>query len=188
MSRMYRRQRQQYVFGGVVAILAAVSVLSFLILYLPVRSDSIRLQASIETLDEESDDRVLDLERLVELESQLDDSRRERLRFLAARVVPRDEGFAAILPDLERLAEIADIRRNQVQYDLDPIPEFGVYSVGISIPVQGSYQAVTQFIRELEGADKLFILDAIGLNRSEAGGPGELELSLSLTTFFSYGS
>ena len=188
MSRIYKRQRQQYVFGGVIAILGAVAVLSFLILYLPIRADSIRLQASIEMLGQESEDRILALAGLQELESQLDDSRRERLRFLAARTVPRDEGFAAILPDLERLAQIAGIRRNQVQYNLEPIPEFGVYSVGINIPVQGSYQAVTRFIRELEGADTLFILDSIGLNRSGEGGLGDLELSLTLTTFFSYES
>jgi Tfp pilus assembly protein PilO len=89
---------------------------------------------------------------------------------------------------LEKLAQIAGIRRNQVQYELDPVPAFGVYSVRINIPVQGPYEAVTRFIRELEVSDRVFILDSIGLNRAQLGGPDNLELSLNLTTFFSYGS
>ena len=188
MNRTYRRKKEQYVFGSVVVILGAVSILSFLILFLPVRADYLDLEVSIERLRQESVDRVLRLESLQEGESQLDSSRRERLRFLAARIVPRDEGFAAVLPDLEQLAQIAGIRRNQVQYDLDPVPEFGVYSVRINIPVQGPYEAVTRFIRELEGFDRVFILDSIGLNRSQTAEPGDLDLSLNLTTFFSYGS
>jgi len=188
VKRLYRRQKQQYIFGTIVAIATGVSILSFLILYLPIRSDYVRLEASIERFEEESVGMEASFEQLQELESQLEASRRERLRFLAARVVPREEGFAALLPDLERLAEIAGIRRNQVLYDPDPVPEFGTYQVRINIPVQGPYSAVTRFIRELEEADTFFILDSIGLNRSQGGGPGDLELSLNLTTFFSYES
>ncbi len=188
MKRTYRRKKQQYVFGSIVAVLGSVSILSFFILYLPVRADYGRLEVSIERMRQESVDRGQRLERLREVESQLDTSRRERLRFLAARTVSREEGFAAVLPDLEQLAQIAGIRRNQVQYDLDPVPEFGVYSLRINIPVQGPYEAVTRFIRELEGADRVFILDSIGLNRTQVGGPDDLNLSLNLTTFFSYGS
>ena len=188
MSRIYGRKKQQYVFGSVVAVLVVVSLLAFLILYLPVRADHRRLEVSIERLRQESVDLAQRLEQLQDVEIELDSSRRERLRFLATRTIAREEGFAAVLPDLEQLAQAAGIRRNQVQYDLDPVPEFGVYSVNINIPVQGPYEAVTQFIRELEGADRVFILDSIGLNRSQAGEPGDLELSLNLTTFFSYGS
>ena len=188
MKRTSRRQKQQYVLGSIVAILCAISILSFLILYLPVRADYGRLDVSIERMRQESVNRVQRVERLQEIESQLETSRRERLRFLAARTVSREEGFAAVLPDLEKLAQIAGIRRNQVQYDLDPVPAFGVYSVRINIPVQGPYEAVTRFIRELEISDRVFILDSIGLNRAQLGGSGDLELSLNLTTFFSYGS
>ncbi len=188
MNRIYRRRKHQYVFASVVAILGAISLLSFLILYLPVRADNRRLEASIERLEQESMDRVQRLERLQDAEIEVESSRRERLRFLAARTVPRQEGFAAVLPDLEQLAEVAGIRRSQVQYDLDPEPEFGVYSVRINIPVRGPYEAVTRFIRELERADRVFILDSIGLNGSQVDGMDELNLSLNLTTYFSYES
>ena len=188
MKRKYRRKKQQYVFGTIVALLGVVSILSSFILYLPVRADYRRLESSIERMRQESVGRAQRLQRLQEVESQFDSSRRERLRFLAARTVSREEGFAAVLRDLEQLAQIAGIRRDQVQYDLDPVPAFGVYAVRINIPVQGPYEAVTRFIRELEGADRVFILDSIGLNRTQVGGPDALDLSLNLTTFFSYGS
>lgn len=185
MSRLYRRRKQQYVFLAAVAIFCGASILAFLLLYLPMRSDYRRLEASIEQLRRENVDRRAELARLREIESQLDASRRERLRFLAARMIPREEGFAAILPDLERLAQLAGIRRNQVLYNLDSEPQFGVYRMEINIPVQGSYGAVTEFIRELEEAETLFILESIRLNRAQ---DGNLDLSLTMTTFFSYGS
>ena len=188
MKHLYRRQKQQYVFGGFIGVVGVVSVLSFLILYLPVRADSLRLQEAIDRLERENIERTGELERLVSADSQLDDARRERLRFLAARLIPRDQGFAALLPDLERLAELTGIQRNQVLYEPDTVPQFGVYSVRINIPVRGSYAAVTRFIRELESADKVFILDSIGLNRAGSGDQEDLDLSLRLTTFFSYES
>jgi Tfp pilus assembly protein PilO len=185
MSRLYHRQKQKYLFGTIVAVFLGVSILAFLILYLPLRSELRGLEASIDRFTSERVTRATDLDRLQQIENQLGESRTERLRFLAARIVPREEGFAAILPDLERLAQIAGIRRSQVRYSLDPVPQFGVYRIQIDLPVQGSYLAVTRFIRELETAETLFILDSIGLNRSQTG---ELDLSLGLTTFFSYGS
>ena len=170
MNRTYRRKKQQYVFGSVVAHIRRRFNPVF---FDPVSSCSGRLSETWKVPSNGCDRRVLigfeRLESLQDAESQLDSSRRERLRFLAARTVPRDEGFAAVLPDLEQLAQIAGIRRNQVQYDLDPVPEFGVYSVRINIPVQGPYEAVTRFIRELEGFDRVFI---IGFHRPECFSSG----------------
>ena len=185
---MYRRQKEQYVFGAVVGIVGVLSVLSLLILYLPIRSEYLALEASITRYREETAQRAAELARLNELEGRLNQSRGTRHEFLALRSIPRSEGFAAILPDLERLAQIAGIERNAVLYDLDPVPEFGIYELRISIPVQGSYAAVTRFIRELEDADTLFIVESIALNLSQFGAPNALSLALNVTTFFSYGS
>ena len=188
MKHLYRRQKQQYILGGLVGIVGVVSVLSLLILYLPVRAENFRLQSDSERFERESIERTETLKRLETAEIELDDARRERLRFLAARLIPRDQGFAALLPDLERLAEMAGIQRNQVLYAADPVPQFGIYSVRISLPVRGPYTAVTRFIREIESADTVFILDSIGLNRADPDGQDDLDLSLNLTTFFSYES
>ena len=186
MKHLFRRQKQQYMFGGVIGATGLVSLLFFLILYLPVRAEYLGLEASIERHRSETDLRGQELERLEDLNDQLETSRTERLRFMAGRFIPRQVGFAAMLPDLEELAQMAGIDRNRVQYTVDQSAQFGVYSVRINIPVRGDYGSVNRFIRALEDSDTFFILDSIGLARSESGAPGELNLSLNLTTFFAY--
>ena len=186
MKHLFRRQKQQYLFGGIIGSTGLVSLLFFLILYLPARADYLRLEASIERHRSETGFRAQELERLQDLNDQLETARTDRLRFLAARFIPRQSGFAAMLPDLEELAQMAGIDRSRVQYSVDQNAQFGVYSVSINLPVRGDYAAVNRFIRALEDADTFFILDSIGLTRSESGAAGELNLSLSLTSFFAY--
>ncbi len=186
MKQVLRRQKNQILFGGLVAVSGVVSLMFFLILYLPARSDYLELQASIARLGTESEQRGRDLERLETIGEQLDVARQDQSSFVAARFISREQGFAAIMPDLEALAQIAGIDRNRVQYVIDDQPRFGVYSVRVSLPVSGDYTAVTAFIRELESSNTFFILDSIGLAAASSGVPGELTLSLNLTTFFAY--
>jgi len=46
--KRYRRQRQQYLFAGLLAVIGVVNLLFFFILYRPVRSEYVRLQDSIQ--------------------------------------------------------------------------------------------------------------------------------------------
>ena len=182
---LYRRQRTQYLFAGIIGTVGVTAALFFLILHLPARVDFNRLTASIQSLEDEIVSQTDVLEGLEELDRSVNESRTESLRFLAAQFIPREQGFAAMLPDLERLAEMAGISRNRVQYLIEG-PQFGVYAVSINIPVQGNYTEVTRFIRELEYSYVFFILDSIGLAASTSNNPGDLDLSLNLTTFFSH--
>lgn len=186
MKHLFRRQKQQYLAGGVVGALGLVSLLFFLILYLPVRAEYLRMEVSIEHYRSETKLRSQELDRLEDLNDQLEMTRIEHLRFLEARFIPRQEGFASMLPDLEELALVAGIDRSRIQYNVDPNARFGVYSVRINMPVRGDYGAVNGFIRALENSATFFILDSIALTSPESDTPGELNLSLSLMTFFSY--
>lgn len=182
---LYRRQKTQYLFAGAIGIVGVIAVLFFLILHLPARVDFNRLTASIQSLEAEIVSETNMLERLETLVRSVDEAEADSMRFLAARFIPREQGFAAMLPDLDRLAETAGINRNRVQYVIEG-PQFGVYAVSINSPVQGNYTEVTRFIRELESSDTFFILDSMGLAASSSNNPGDLDLSLNLTTFFSH--
>jgi Tfp pilus assembly protein PilO len=186
MRRLYRRDKHQLVFGGLVAGVGIISMMFFLILYLPTRLEFGEVGETIIRLERESQEREAELERLEATGGQLDEARTDRLRFLASRLIPRNEGFAAMIPDMERLAQLASISRERVVYTFNEQPEFGLYSVGINMPVRGGYTAVTQLIEELEGADTIFILDSIGLNRAGDSQQDQLTMSLDLSTFFSY--
>ena len=161
-----------------------VTTLSFLILYLPSRLEYFKVGETITEIQRESEERQIVLERLEASSVQLTDARNERQRFLAARLIPRDEGFAAMIPDMERLAQLAGIKRGNVSYGLSEEQEFGLYAVVINMPVLGGYSDVAQFIEELERADTFFLLDSVQLNRASSEQRGDLNLTLNLTTFF----
>jgi hypothetical protein len=184
VKQVLRRQKWQFLFGGFVAVTGVLSVMFFLILYLPTRSDYLELQSSIARLRAESDQRGRTLERLESMDEQLVAAGQDQVGFVTDRFISREQGFAAIMPDLEALAQIAGIERNRVQYFIEDQPRFGVYSVQVTLPVQGDYRTLTGFIRELERSNTFFILDSIGLAAS--GDASELSLSLNLTTFFSH--
>ena len=96
MRYMFRREKQQYLFVAVIGASVMVTMLSFLTLYLPARSEYVQLAASIEKLGSEIKLRERSLERLEGRDVQLETARTERLRFMATRFIPREKGFAAI--------------------------------------------------------------------------------------------
>ena len=185
MKHLMVRKKRQYIFIGTVVLSFVVAILSFLAFYLPARSGHLRLTATIERLEGEVSLREKIVGELERRRIQLESAQLERQQFLAARIIPRKTGFAAILPSLEEFAQVAGIDRNRVQFQIEQEPRFGVYAVGISMPVRGDYKAVTRFIRELESSNIFFILNSISMDRAESETFKELNLLLSLTTFFS---
>ena len=81
------------------------------------------------------------------------------------------------------MARASGIERGLEQYDIADVPQFGVYPVAILMPARGTYSSVRHFIEELETSERFFLLDSIGMVRSEDGG-GELDIQLSMSTFF----
>lgn len=184
MRRLYPRERHQFVFGGVVAATGVVALLFFFTVYLPMKTEFNGMNASIEQLDAGSRARETELARLEALSDRLDQARGERARFLGARLIPRDDGFASMIPDLERLAGVSGITRDRATYNTSEEVRFGLHAVTFSMPVRGSYASLTRFIEELERADTFFILDSIQMRRARADEVGDLDLLLNGTTFF----
>ena len=185
MRPMYRREKHQLVFGGSVAVAGVVALLFFLILYLPSRSEYRAVGESIERLEAETAARKVVLESLEDAAGEFDLARGEWSRFLGARLIPRESGFAAMIPDLERLAGIAGVSRDRVAYNTSQETQFGLYAVIVNMPVRSTYASLTRFIEALEDADIFLILDSIYLGRTEDEEQGDLDLTLNLTTFFS---
>jgi hypothetical protein len=187
MRRIYRREKQQFLFGAGVGVVGILSLLFFLILYLPTRAEYLSAGETIERLERET---VTRRQRLAELQSTLDGldgARTNRAAFLTERLISREAGFAAMIPDLERLAGIAGVDRTRATYSISEEPQFGLFAVTINMPFQDTYGGLTRFIEELEGAETFFILDSIALRRTQADRPDSLDLNLNLTTFFTEG-
>ena len=185
---MTRRQRQQYIFGGILGSIAIVNLLFFLILYRPARNEFFRLQDSISTLRAQLNTLQNAVTRLETVSIQLGRSEQDRRALLSRHFVTRDAGFAEIMPMLDTMAQRTSVRNDRKDYGIETIPQYGLYSVKIRFEVQGGYQNVVNFIKELESSETFFITNSIDVRSSAEGQQlgatnGAVALSLALETF-----
>jgi len=88
--KMYRRQRQQYLFAGLLGAIAVVNVLFFVILYQPARSQYFRLQDSIQKTQMDVNSRRQRIDRLEKLSKQLETSAQDKRTLFTMHFIPRN--------------------------------------------------------------------------------------------------
>ena len=183
--KMYRRQRQQYLFAGLLGAIAVVNVLFFVILYQPARSQYFRLQDSIQKTQMEVNSRRQKIDRLEKLSKQLETSAQDKRALFTMHFIPRNVGWSETLPVLETAVQSAGVRNEIQSYSIDEAPQYGLYSVKIRLPVSGQYSNVVNFIRELEESNIFFIINSIDVRgRSEKQSNAGVEMNLNIETFF----
>ena len=191
--KIYRRQRQQYLFAGLLGLIAVVNVLFFVILYHPARSEYFRLQDSIQKTRVEVDSRRQKIDRLEKLSKQLETSAQDKMSLFTMHFIPRTVGWSETLPILEMALHSAGVKNETQNFSIDQVPQYGLYSVKIRLPVTGQYSNVVNFIRELEESRIFFIINSIDVSgRSEvqtnAGAVKQtnagVEMNLNIETFF----
>jgi hypothetical protein len=183
--KMYRRQRQQYLFAGLLGGISVVNVLFFAILYQPARSQYFRLQDSIQKTQMEVNSRRQKIDRLEKLSKQLETSAQDKRALFTMHFIPRNVGWSETLPVLEMAVLSAGVRNETQSYSIDEAPQYGLYSVKIRLPVSGQYSNVVNFIRELEESRIFFIINSIDVRgRSEKQSNAGVEMNLNIETFF----
>ena len=192
---IYRRQKRQYLFAGLLGVIAVVNILFFLILLNPARSEYLNLKDSISTLRSQVAARKVTIARLERRSTELDRFELDRRDMFTTHFLKRESGYAEILPELEMMGQRAGVRNARKDYAYETIPQFGLFSIRIKAPVQGGYPNVVNFIRELETSSTFFLINGIDVRTSESeksaaaassatGNSGTLSLALDLETFF----
>jgi len=188
MTRIHRRQRQLYFFGTLVMAIAVINALFFAILYRPTRSEYFRLQDSIHRLRAETSSRMALVQQKEKIAAQLETSNQDRVSLVKTHFIPLDVGFVQVQPELDKLAQEADVKKSRVDDTKDTAPQFGLYSVKIKIPVSGSYSTIVKFIKMLENSETFYIIRSIdvrsGGENSFQPAAGNISLDLMLETFF----
>lgn len=184
MTKVRPRRRQQYVLATLVAVVGAAVWLFLLVFYLPVRAEYSGLEATLLELRAGIVERTRALERLENAERSLRNAQESRSLFLSSNLVSREEGYAALLPDLVAMARRAGIERPGAQYLIADAPMYGVYPVEILEPIRGSYASIRAYIEELETSDRFFLLDSIAMGRAGEDEGNLLEVQLMMSTFF----
>lgn len=182
---LYPREKLQYAFAAVVALTAIANALFYLLVLAPSDDTVSAVVEDIARLEAEVVVRTAHLERLEDMDGQLDRAQSERLGFLSERVIPRSEGFSALILEKERQAQFAGLTPQRTTYQYTEDPRFGLYAVNINMPLVGDYDSLTRFVRALEESETFFILDQISLASAGTGQPDELSMLLNFTTYFS---
>jgi len=196
---IYRRQRNQYLFGGLLAVLAIVNVLFYFVLNRPTRLEYESLQKSVKQLRLQTGGNKGVIVRLQTTSNQIAHFDQDKRDLLMKHLVLRTPGYHHIASTLEALSQRTGVKKDLVNYVQDPVPHAGLNSVSMTLPLEGNYGNVVSFIRELETSDTFFLINAIDLEsvggtqpgnvggqpvNSNPNGPGAVALSLALETYF----
>jgi Tfp pilus assembly protein PilO len=199
---IYRRRRNQYIFAGLLAVIAVLNVLFFFILNRPVQAEYESLEESIRDLRAQVGRNKGYFTNLERTSTQLDRFDKDKNALLMKHLIQRNDGYSQIVSTLDSIVQKSGVRKTVVNYSLNLKQQAGLNPVLISIPLQGSYSSVVDFIRELETSDMFFLINSIDLDSSEgrsqavnlnnagnagsisAGNPGSVSLSLALETYF----
>jgi len=187
---IHRRQRRQVLIAGFLGVIAVVNLLFYFILLRPAQSDYFNLQGSIDQLRSEIKVSTNTVNRLKKTSAQLERFDQDRQGLFNTHFIKFDPGFAELSPRLEQLAVQSGVLRPIVEFTRDEIKQYGLYSVKIKIPVQGTYSNAVNFIKTLETADTFFLITSIEVKSNDGEGAtgakaaGAVALSLDLETFF----
>jgi hypothetical protein len=182
--KAFRRQRHQYLFAGLLTVIAVINLLFFFILYRPARSEYLTLQDSILKTQAEVQSRHQRIERLDKLNKQLETSAQDRRRLFTTHFIPIEAGWSEIVPKLESMVRDAGAKNVRKNFAIDKTPQYGLYGVKVKLPVTGPYPSVMNFIQDLENSATLFIIDAVAVRSNPTGGPSEVTMDVDLETFF----
>ena len=192
---IYRRRRQRYIFTAFLVLIAVVNVLFFLILNRPAQTEYARLEESISRLGAQVENNKSYITNLMQTSTHLEEFDKDKRALLTMYLIQRNTGYSQIVSTLNDIVQQTGVDKTRVSYNLDPKPLAGLNTVSINIPLQGNYNNVVNFIRELENSDTFFLINQIELVGSKdsgeqtaaanaAGGPGTVALSLGAETFF----
>ncbi|HLQ76003.1 MAG TPA: hypothetical protein VK210_01530 [Terriglobia bacterium] len=188
---MHRRQKRQIVFAGFLTVIALVNVLFFFILLRPARSDYFNLQGSIDKLRSDVGASQLFIAKLQRTSEQLERFEQDREGLFKKHFIKFDPGFGELSPRLSQMAVQAGVQRPVVDFTRDEVKQYGLYSVKIKIPVQGTYSNSVNFIKTLENSDTFFLINSIEVRANSDTGSSNsavssanVGLGLSLETFF----
>jgi len=187
MKRTFRRLRHLYIFAGLVGAVAIINILFFLILYRPARSEYVRLQESISRLRAERLMRQRQVEQKERIAAQLETSGKDRFALVTKHFIPKNVGYAQIVPELDGLVARTGVRKTTVNFSTDETPRYGLSLVKSNYPVQGNYPNVVNFIKQLESSETFYIITQVdvrtGGDNSFQPNAGNIVLALNLETY-----
>ncbi len=180
---MNSTQRQQRTIYIILLALILLNLPIYLVFVRPEIQADAGEQARAGEMRSQLSRRVETLNRLKEIEKKLNESHVQYRQFAEEYLFSADTGSSELLKELDAVCAEAGLLRNRVTYRQDAEPAFGMQRMAVTIPIEGNYANIRNFLNIVESESKLVIVDSISL-ASEREGTGILRLDVSLSTLF----
>jgi Tfp pilus assembly protein PilO len=122
------------------------------------------------------------LQRSRQLAAKVDKGRTQGDEFLSRYFLSRPTTYSTLVGELNQLAKSAGVRPKEQSYNEEEVEgsdELGM--VSITAGYEGSYADLLHFLRELDRANRLVIIESLAASPQQ--GSGVLNISLRLNTF-----
>jgi Tfp pilus assembly protein PilO len=163
-------------------VLLLLNVVAVWFVYSPLGGSADQMAARLGDLQRQVAQKQAVLLRSRQLAAKVDKGRTQGDEFLGRYFLSRPTTYSTLVGELNQLAKSAGVRPKEQSYNEEEVEgsdELGM--VSITAGYEGTYADLLHFLRELDTANRLVIIESLAASPQQ--GSGVLNISLRLNTF-----
>lgn len=163
-------------------VLLAMNLVAGWFVYSPLGGAADEMEARLSGLRKQVAQKQALLARAKQMAEKVDKGRKQGDEFLGKYFLSRPTTYSTLVGELNQLAKTAGVRPKEQAYNEEEVEgsnELGMLS--ITAGYEGSYADLLHFLRELDKANRLVIIESLAASPQQ--GSGVLNITLRLNTF-----
>lgn len=163
-------------------VLLALNLIAGWFVYSPLGGSAEEMESRLVGLRKSVAQKQAVLQRSKELAAKVDKGRLQGDEFLGKYFLSRPTTYSTLVGELNQLAKAAGVRPKEQAYNEEEVEgseELGMLS--ITANYEGNYADLLHFLRELDKANRLVIIESLAASPQQ--GSGVLSITLRLNTF-----
>jgi Tfp pilus assembly protein PilO len=163
-------------------VLLLLNIVAVWFVYSPLGGSAGEMAARLGDLQRQVAQKQAVLLRSRQLAAKVDKGRTQGDEFLGRYFLSRPTTYSTLVGELNQLAKSAGVRPKEQSYNEEEVEgsdELGM--VSITAGYEGTYADLLHFLRELDSANRLVIIESLAASPQQ--GSGVLNISLRLNTF-----
>lgn len=163
-------------------VLLLLNLIAAWFVYSPLGGSAEEMEARLTDLRKQVGQKQAALQRTKALAAKVDKGRAQGDEFLGRYFLSRPTTYSTLVGELNQLAKTAGVRPKEQSFNEEEVEgsdELGM--VSITAGYEGTYADLLHFLRELDRANRLVIIESLAASPQQ--GSGVLNISLRLNTF-----
>ncbi len=167
---------------GIVLVLLVLNLVAGWFVFFPLGGSAQDMDAQLSALRGQAKERRISLDRTKKLTANMDRGRKEGDDFVGAYFLSRPTTYSTVVDEVASMAKRAGVRVKEHGFVEDPVEGSDEMSMlSINGNYEGTYADLLHFLREVDMAPRLVIIEA--LSASPQQGSGVLNINMRANTF-----